>query len=177
MTDDEGFREFVRARLPALSRIAYLLTGDHHAAEDLVQSALVKLAVKWSRVSIATQPDAYLRRIIYHEHIAAWRRRTRRGKHLEPQLTAFPDRPTRNDVAEDVTLRVLLEQALAKLTPRQRAVLVLRYFEDLPEATVAEVLNCSVGTVKSQTHHALNRLRVLAPDLTASFTETLEAIS
>jgi RNA polymerase sigma-70 factor (sigma-E family) len=178
MADDDGFREFVRGRLPSLSRVAYLLTGDHHAAEDLVQDTLVKVAGRWSRVNAMERPDAYLRKVMYHQHISAWRRRSRQVGQSTLRPGSLPDKAAAaGDMAEDVTVRVLLEHALAKLTRRQRAVLVLRFFEDLPEATAAEVLGCSVGTVKSQTHHALARLRVLAPDLADCFTEALEAIS
>jgi RNA polymerase sigma-70 factor (sigma-E family) len=161
--DDEGFRDFVRARLAGLSRVAYLLTGDHHAAEDLVQAALVKVAARWARVSAADNPDSYVRKVMYHEHVSAWRRRRRHV--LEQPIAQPPERPGPRDEAEDAIRRLLLQRALAKLTPRQRAVIVLRFFEDLSEADAAAALGVSTGTVKSQTHHALGRLRALAPEL------------
>ncbi len=162
--DDDGFRDFVTARLPALSRVAFLLTGDHHAAEDLLQIALLKIAAKWSLVAATGNPDAYVRRILYHEHVSAWRRGRRKA---EFSVAEIPEGRGGRDEANDAVRRILLERALAKLTRRQRAVLVLRYFEDLSEADAAHALGCSVGTVKSQTHHALGRLRTLAPELAA----------
>jgi len=161
LDDDDGFREFVRARIGPLSRVAYLLTGDHHAAEDLLQSALMKLAGRWGRLAADGHPEAYLRKVLYHEHISAWRRRSRR-----PEVwLSLPERGTGVDEADEVVRRLVLRQALDKLTRKQRSVLVLRYFEDLSEADTADALDCSVGTVKSQTNYALGRLRVVAPEL------------
>ncbi len=148
------------ARLPALSRIAYLLTGNHHDAQDLVQSVLVRLARHWRRVADAEAPESYLRRVIYHEHVSSWRRRRR----VDDRSAPVDEEPS-PDFAEGAVRRLVLQQALARLTPRQRAVLVLRFFEDMSEAETAGVLGCSLGTVKSQTHHALGRLRILAPEL------------
>ena len=161
--DDDGFTEFATARLGALSRIAYLLTGDHHAAEDLLQNALVNVASRWSRVATAQDPMAYVRKVLYHELVSSWRR----SRHLRSELTTDqpPEERGPRDEAADTVRRLVIEQALAKLPPRQRAVIVLRYFEDLSEADAAAVLGCSVGTVKSQAHHALARLREMAPEL------------
>lgn len=161
MEDEEGFREFVRARLPRLSRTAYLLAGAHAQAEDLLQATLIKAALHWSRISQVGDPEAYVRKVLYHEHARSWRRR----RFIEQPTETVPERPTGRDEAEHVAVRVALEEALAKLTRRQRAVIVLRYFEDLSEVATAQALGCSVGTVKSQTSHALGRLRVLAPEL------------
>jgi RNA polymerase sigma-70 factor (sigma-E family) len=161
VVDEEGFREFVRARLPRLSRAAYLLAGGHAQAEDLLQGALIKAALHWSKVAAAGDPEAYIRKILYHEHVRTWRRR----RFLEHSTADVPDRAAAGDETDRAVLRMVLEQALAKLTPRQRAVIVLRYFEDLSEAVTAQVMGTSVGTVKSQTSHALARLRVLAPEL------------
>ena len=161
MVDEEGFREFVRARLPRLSRAAYLLAGGHAQAEDLLQATLIKAAMHWARVSTAEDPEAYIRKILYHEHVRTWRRR----RFLEHSTAVVPERATAGDETDRAVLRLVLEQALAKLTPRQRAVVVLRYFEDLSEAATAQVMGTSVGTVKSQTSHALSRLRTLAPEL------------
>lgn len=150
-------------RLGALSRVAYLLTGDHDAAEDLLQNALVVVASQWHRVAAATEPMAYVRRMLYHELVSTWRRnRYLRAEYSTDQL---PDNGGDRDEASDTVRRVVLEQALGKLTSRQRAVIVLRFYEDLSEVDTAEALGCSVGTVKSQTHHALSRLRALAPEL------------
>lgn len=158
----EGFREFVAARERALLRTAYLLTGDAHHAEDLVQIALAKVAARWRRLVRDGNPEAYARRIVYHEHVSWWRRRRRRGEypHAEP-----PEGEAAPDIAERAVRRLALERALARLTPKQRAVIVLRFYEDRSESETADLMSCSVGTVKSQTHHALRRLRELAPEL------------
>jgi RNA polymerase sigma-70 factor (sigma-E family) len=171
---DDDFRQFVVARLPRLSRVAYLLTGDHHAAEDLLQSALIKVGTRWQRVAAADDPDAYVRRVLYHERVSTWRRRVNRSEApvAEPPEVAAP-----GDVADDTVRRVVLERALAKLTPRQRAVIVLRYVEDLSEVDTAEVMGCSVGTVKSQTSHAVRRLRALAPELADLIQEPTEVVT
>jgi len=163
-----GFREFVSARSPALSRTAYLLTGDHQLAEDLLQSALLKTLTRWPRLHGDGNPEGYVRRVLYTEHVSWWRRRRR----VTEQVTGWLPEQGGTDPAEHAALRLTLEQALARLTPRQRAVLVLRFYDDLTEAATAQVLHCSVGTVKSQTHHALGRLRALAPDLADTFART-----
>ncbi len=153
----EGFEEYVAARLPALSRTAYLLTGNHHDAEDLVQRALVKVVAVWPR--IADHPEPYVKRVMFHDNVSRWRRRSRRPEQL---TDAVPER-TAEDA--DVTTRIALEQALARLTPKQRTVLVLRYYEDLTEVETAAAMGVALGTVKSQTRHALKRVRELAPGL------------
>jgi RNA polymerase sigma-70 factor (sigma-E family) len=152
----DGFHEFVVERGGALSRTAFLLTGEHHAAEDLVQSALAKAATRWRQIREYGQPEAYIRRTMINEQISWWRRRPARPVAEVPER-AGPDEPGR------VVERVALGQALATLTPRQRAVVVLRFYEDLSEADTAALMGCSVGTVKSQTHLALGRLRRALP--------------
>ncbi len=152
----DGFHEFVVARGGALSRTAFLLTGEHHAAEDLVQSALAKAAARWRQIMEYGQPEAYVRRTMINEHISWWRRRPARP------MAEVPERPG-SDEPHQVVDRVVLGRALNTLTPRQRAVVVLRYYEDLTEAETATALGCSVGTVKSQTHIALNNLRAALP--------------
>jgi RNA polymerase sigma-70 factor (sigma-E family) len=156
-----SFSEFVRTRSAALTCSAFLLTGDRHLSEDLVQTALGKAMPRWAK--IADNPEPYVRRILYHEHVSVWRRR-RVAEDLMPQV---PDRGHSQSGfdADTIGVRMVVHRALARLTPRQRAVLVLRYFEDLPESRTAALLNCSVGTVKSQTRHALRRLRELCPEL------------
>ena len=161
MNDEASFREYVAARVGWLSRIAYLLTGDHHAAEDLVQVTLIKAARHWRRVVQAGSPDAYLRKVLYHEHVSSWRRH--RGR--EEASTTPPERAAGGDESEEAVRRLVLRQALQRLAPGHRAVIVLRFFEDRSEAETADALGCSVGTVKSQTHHALARLRAVAPEL------------
>jgi RNA polymerase sigma-70 factor (sigma-E family) len=154
----EGFREFVLARGPALSRMAYLLCGDHGAAEDLVQSALARAATRWRSVVAGGNPEGYVRRVMLNEHVSWWRRFGRR-EHLMPQLPEGPGVPGPDSSLD----RLELAAATARLAPRQRAVIVLRFYEDLSEAETAAMLGCSIGTVKSQTHDALARLRQLLP--------------
>nr|WP_166356336.1 SigE family RNA polymerase sigma factor [Phytoactinopolyspora limicola] len=155
---ERQFREFVEARSTSLRRAAYALTGDRHVAEDLVQNALTKLVRRWNKID---DPERYVRRVIYHDQISRWRRRTRIR---EDPVAAAPDGASR-DTTADVNLRIDLNQALMRLGPRQRAVLVLRFYLDLPEREIADALKCSVGTVRSQTSRALARLRVVAPEL------------
>ncbi len=155
-----SFEAYVHARNAALSRIAYLLTGDHHLAEDLVQQTLLRVVGHWRRVASAGDPDAYVRRVLYHEHISWWRRR----RHRTETPGDVPHRAT-SDPSDEVVVTIAVRTALARLAPRQRAVLVLRYFEDLSESQTAEILGVSVGTVKSQARDGLARLRVLAPEL------------
>lgn len=155
MTPEESFEQYVVARRGALTRTAYLLCGDHHDAEDLVQRALVKAVAKWSR--IMDHPEPYVRRIMYRENVSRWRRRPA-GEQL---LAELPEAA----LEDDHDTRLAVREALCRLTARQRTVLVLRYYEDLTERQTAEVMGVGVGTVKSQTRHALMRLRQLAPDL------------
>ena len=153
---EAAFHEFVVARTAALSRTAYLLTGDHHLAEDLVQTALFKAAKAWGR--IAGDPEPYVRRILYTENVSWWRRR----RHVRETAIGGYDVPA---PAVDADLRIVLEEALAQLSVKQRTVLVLRYFEDLTEAQTAAVLGIGLGTVKSVSRQALARLRAVAPHL------------
>jgi RNA polymerase sigma-70 factor (sigma-E family) len=154
---DLEFVEYVRARQHALLRAAYLVCGDVHLAEDLLQGALVKLARQWERVRDEA-PDAYVRRILYRDAVSSWRKR----RHEVVGLHASPERFDRWD-ADEVERRLDVLRALDALTPRQRATVVLRFFEDRSERDTAEILGCSVGTVKSQTHDALVRLRAAMP--------------
>jgi RNA polymerase sigma factor (sigma-70 family) len=123
MAGEAEFNEFVLARSAALKRTAYLLTQDHQLAEDLVQTALFKAALRWQRIT--GDPEHYVRRILYTESVSWWRRRSRRVAESAPRY----DEPA--GVALDVDMQLSLERALRRLTPRQRAVLVLRYYEDL----------------------------------------------
>jgi len=152
----DDFEAFVAARYGALLRTAYLLTGDHHDAEDLLQQALVKAVGAWGRIT--GDPEPYVRTILVRQNISRWRRRRWR------ELTT--DAPPETAVADDGTEdRIALHRALGVLAPRQRAVIVLRYYDDLTEVQTAEALGISVGTVKSQTRDALRRLRDVVPDL------------
>ncbi|MFY1705210.1 SigE family RNA polymerase sigma factor [Micromonospora sp. WMMA1923] len=156
------FDDFVRSRTPALLRSAYLLTGDQHLAEDLVQSALARTHRAWHRVGRSGNFEAYTRKTMYHLQVSWWRRR----RLAESMPGDLPEpRGAAPDHAQQTNLRLTLHDALSKLTARQRAVLVLRFFEDRSEAEAADVLGVTIGTVKSQTAKALAKLRVVAPDL------------
>ena len=155
------FGEFVAARTPALIRLAYLLTGDQHAAEDLLQTALMKTAGRWRHLR-HEDPEAYVRTVMYRDQVSRWRRRRRR---TEVPVHSPPERPYA-DPSGHADIRLTMRRALLCLPPDQRAVLVLRYYEDLPETAVAELLGCSVGTVRSRTHRAVTRLRALLPERT-----------
>jgi RNA polymerase sigma-70 factor (sigma-E family) len=144
-----GFDDFVAARSATLLRMAYLLTQDSQLAEDLVQTALAKAWFAWGRV--VGDPGPYVRRIMVNAYVSGWRRRWN-GEQPTDQLPelGYSDPPDTTD----------LRAALRRLAKGQRAVIVLRYFEDLTEAETAQVLGCSVGAVKSQTSRALAKLRV-----------------
>lgn len=159
MSHQQDFDDFVVARTSALSRTAYLLTGDAHLAEDLVQTALLKAAGHWTRIH--GDPEPYVRRILYTQNISWWRRR----RHVAEQPLGAHDLPA---PAADPDLRLSLAQALGTLTTRQRTVLVLRFYEDLTETQVAEQLGISRGSVKSTARQGLARLRTVAPDLAPS---------
>jgi RNA polymerase sigma-70 factor (sigma-E family) len=136
-----SFEEFVAARSVSLGRVAYLLTGHRHDAEDLLQTALIKVAMRWSRVD---EPEAYVRRVLYTQAVSRWRGRGRRPEVLTDQPLVEGGREP------DWETRVVLDQALRRLTPKQRAVLVLRFYEDMSESQTAAVLECSVGTPKGR---------------------------
>ncbi|MFD4985576.1 SigE family RNA polymerase sigma factor [Streptomyces sp. NPDC058374] len=148
------FETFAAARWPRLLRTAYLLTGDHHEAEDLVQVTLAKLYPSWSRVRGLDEPDAYVRRALVNNNLSRFRKR-RVVQLLTPRL---PERAQEGGAARTEERSLLLE-ALGTLPPRQRAVVVLRYWEDLSEQQAAEVLGCSPGNVKSQASRGLRKLR------------------
>ncbi|WP_329091770.1 MULTISPECIES: SigE family RNA polymerase sigma factor [unclassified Streptosporangium] len=158
------FAEFVVSRSDSLIRLAYVLTNDQHAAEDLLQTALMKTTGHWRR--IRGNPEAYVRRVMYHEQVGRWRS-PRWGR--ERVVRTPPDQAVGDRVGE-IENRLTLQQALRALPVRKRAVLVLRYYEDLSESEVAKIMGCSVGTVRSQTHQAIVRLRELVGE-----TVTLEA--
>lgn len=155
---EQEFTAFVHARSWALLRTARLLTADQHHAEDLVQAALTKLAGRWKRVD---DPEAYVRKVMYHDQVSWWRRR---GRIREDSAATAPDR-IQADGAPGVDRRLDVLAALQRLGPRQRAVLVLRYYEDRTDPEIAELLGCSPGTVRSQAYRALARLRDMVPGL------------
>ncbi|MGC4110026.1 MAG: SigE family RNA polymerase sigma factor [Nocardioides sp.] len=147
--DSAAFDDFVAARSGALLRTAYLLTHDHALAEDLLQTALAKAWFAWRRVQ--GEPEPYVRRILVNTYASWWRRKW----NGEQPTESLPEAPV-----EDSTEPTDLWAAMARLPRRMRAVVVLRYFEDLTEAQTADLLGCSVGTVKSQTSKALAKLRI-----------------
>ncbi|CAN5244955.1 SigE family RNA polymerase sigma factor [soil metagenome] len=148
-----GFDDFVAARSTALLRTAYLLTHDHGLAEDLLQTSLTKAWFAWSRIS--DSPEAYVRKVLFNTYATWWRRKWN-GEQATEEL---PERGV-DDAADDTGTGIDLWSAMERLPRRQRAVVVLRYFEDLTEPQTAELLGCSVGTVKSQCSKALAKLRI-----------------
>jgi RNA polymerase sigma-70 factor (sigma-E family) len=152
------FGEFAALRTPALLRVAYLLTGNQHAAEDLVQSALVKTLARWRSLR-HEDPEGYVRAVMYREQISRWRRRRRYQETLVDSSADLVG----SDPHAQTDLRLSMREALLRLSPAHRTILVLRYYEDLTETQVATVLGCSVGSVRSRTHRAVSRLRQLLP--------------
>jgi RNA polymerase sigma-70 factor (sigma-E family) len=154
--DHEAFCAWVALRSAALHRTAYLLTGSRADAEDLVQTALAKTYLAWGRIRDREAVDGYARRVLVNTQTSLWRRR-RVPEHVTDDLPE--PRSGARDAMADLDLHDALWHALARLPRRQRAAVVLRYYEDLSEADTAAVLGCSVGTVKSATSRALARLR------------------
>ena len=151
----EDLEAFVAARGPALRRFAYLVTGDRQRAEDLVQSALARVVGDWARVAAMEHTEAYVRRVLLREHLS-WRRR-RASRELAAD--DLPDRPAGADFTTDADERDACWRLLAALPPRQRAVLVLRFYEDLDDAAVARVLRTTESTVRSNAARGLAALR------------------
>ena len=162
------FDAFVRERSTVLLRTAYLLVGDRGHAEDLVQTALLRTARRWRHAS--HDPAAYARRVLVNLAKDRWRNRCRRPREVD-----IPDELRGGDFGDDVLLRSVLVDAVLQLPVRQRAVLVLRYFQDLSVDGTADALGCSPGTVKSQTHHALAKLRQLLGEQGTDLKETEDA--
>jgi len=154
----EGFGAFVTERSPALVRSAWLLTGNEATAQDLVQTALASTWVRWDRVVRQEAPEGYVRRVMVTTYLS-WRRRRWHG---ELPTGAVPERAAARDPYGEAELRATVRAALDELPRRQRAVVVLRYFDDLTEVQTAQMLGCSVGTVKSQSAKALAKLRASA---------------
>jgi RNA polymerase sigma-70 factor (sigma-E family) len=162
-TDDErkevasgtSFEAFVEERAAGLVRSTALMTGDRFAAEDLVQSALLKAWRVWWRVASSERPEAYVKKMVVNEFL--------KSKQKRANSEVITDSLAVEAAAQtfDVVDRAWIGDALQRLTPRQRACVVLRYFDDLSERDTAELMKCSVGTVKSQTSRALSALRVL----------------
>ncbi|MEV0721950.1 SigE family RNA polymerase sigma factor [Micromonospora purpureochromogenes] len=151
------YEEFADSRLTALLRYAVMLTGDPHQAQDLVQDTMVRVQLNWRRVARADSPERYVRRMLTNQYVD-WRRGSWMRRVL---LRGEPDEsaPPAADHAQDAVDRDQVWSLLARLPRRQRASLVLRYYEDLPDAEIAEILGCAVGTVRSSISRALATLR------------------
>ncbi|MFC5179467.1 SigE family RNA polymerase sigma factor [Nocardioides taihuensis] len=155
---DAEFEAFVRGTWPTLRQAAFALTRDRTQAEDLLQDVLTRTYARWRTVGRG-DPVAYVRRALVNAYVDTWRRSRRiREEPTDPP----PDRPAHDGTDDRLAARADVEDLLANLTPRERAIVVLRHYFDLPEAEVAATLGCSVGTVKSTCSRALQRLRVLA---------------
>ena len=156
MTSREDITSFVHGHQTRLVRFGYLLTGEQAAAEDLVQSALLETIRRWDSITQRDSAEAYVRRAMVNKQRSVWRRRSS-TEHLRAEMpdTATPDRTGQIDDLD------VLQRALLQLPARQRAAVVLRFYEDLSEAQTAVVLDCSVGNVKSQTSRGIARLRTL----------------
>ena len=152
--DREAFDAFVRARLPELLRFGRALTGSPEAAADLVQDALERTVLAWPRLQSREEPEGYVRRIMVNRNISIWRKFGR--EHVTAEVV--------DSAAEDTHFDADLWRALRQLPPKQRAVIALRYYEDMSEADIARTLGCSVGTVKSQASKGLAKMRLLMPD-------------
>ncbi|MFC7308492.1 SigE family RNA polymerase sigma factor [Streptomyces monticola] len=165
---DDEFQGFVNSRWPRLMRTAFLLTGDRHAAEDLVQSSLERAYVSWRKVSAAGDPDAYVRRIMVNTHARRHRRKLKEILSVR-DASPVPEVAERGDRMAQAEDRSVLMRALAQLPARQREAVVLRYWEDLTETQTAETMGCSVGSVKSNAAKGIAKLRAI-PGLAATVT-------
>jgi RNA polymerase sigma-70 factor (ECF subfamily) len=152
---DEAFTAFVAARSRSLLRTAYLLTGDHALAEDLLQTALTKTYLAWGRIHDLEAVEAYVRQTMITTLTSWWRRRWRG----ETPTATLPESTYDGAATAESDERASVFPHLRALPARQRAVVVLRYYEDLPESEIARLLGCTPGTVKSQAHRALATLR------------------
>lgn len=149
------FEEYAFARGPALIRLARLLTGDEHLAQDLVQDVLARAYARWRRISRTDRPDTYVRRMLVNAHHSWWRRRSSR----EIVVAELRDRPHAGDRTAEIAERDALWRLVRELPPRQRTVIVLRYYEDLDDNRIAEILGCTTGTVRTHAKRALTVLR------------------
>jgi RNA polymerase sigma-70 factor (sigma-E family) len=163
--DHEAFDRFARAELPRLLRYAVMLTGEREQAQDLVQDVLVKVYDQWPRVGGADRPDRYVTRMVTHEFLS-WKRRWHvRHIFASDNLVALSDRSGVIDEADARATHDDLWHRIGELAPRQRAVLVLRFYEGLPDAEIADLLGCTTSTVRGYAHRALSALRLgLAPE-------------
>ena len=170
--DEDRFAEFVRAQSASLFRAAYLMTGDYQRAEDLLQSTLVRVYQRWTRVVAMENPGGYAHRVLVSQVGSWWRKRSSRETVL-----VLRDQPVPGDRIDDLAEHQRVWQAVLSLPPRQRAVTVLRYYEDLSEAEIATTLGMAPGTVKSHAHAAARRLAVLLEEPVVPAKSTEEAAS
>jgi RNA polymerase sigma-70 factor (sigma-E family) len=168
-SDEERFTEFVRAHSASLFRTGFLITGDYQRAEDLLQSTLVRLYQRWPRVEAMERPVGYARKVLVNQAVSWWHRRSSREA---PMLVLHE--PGWGGGVDEVTEHERVWKAVVSLPPRQRAVTVLRYYEDLSEAEIAETLGVARGTVKSHGHAATRRLAELLGEPTATPSQPTE---
>ena len=157
MTDEQAFADFARHRAAALYRYGYVLTGNHHDADDLVQDALIRVRAHWSRLARRDDPTGYVRTTMTRLHVSAWRRRRREW--LTPSVPEVAAADPALDRVEAAGPAAKLRAALTTLPLKQRAVLVLRYYERLTDEEIASTLGVSRGTVRSQAFRGLAKLR------------------
>lgn len=150
------FDEYVRLRGPALVRLARLIAGDRHRGEDLVQEVLTKAYPRWSRILAGGRPEVYLRRMLINAHLS-WRRRRSSGETADGP--AWVERADRVDISAEAAERDVVWRLIARLPPKQRATIVLRFYEDLDDSAIAQILGCSSVTVRTHTMRALAALR------------------
>ncbi|HUR13487.1 MAG TPA: SigE family RNA polymerase sigma factor [Mycobacteriales bacterium] len=155
-SDEDRFTDFVRAYSASLFRTAYLMTGDYQRAEDILQTSLVRIYQRWTRIDAMDHPSGYAHKVVVSQAASWWRRRSSRETSLQPG-----DEPAWDGRVEDIAEHERVWQAVLSLPRRQRAVTVLRYYEDLTEAQIAETLDMAPGTVKSHSHAAGRRLAEL----------------
>jgi RNA polymerase sigma-70 factor (sigma-E family) len=156
---DDRFTAFVRSNTASLLKTGYLLTRDPVEAEELVQDTLVWLYPRWPQVEAAEYPLAYVRKAAVNRFLAGKRRMSATEVHYDPTLERFSDTPHPRDETAEVDERLAIWAELGELSERQRAAIVLRFFHDLPDDAVAQVLDCRVGTVRSLISRSLNALR------------------
>lgn len=149
------FDDYVRQRGPALVRLGRLLTGDRHQGEDLAQDVLARAFTRWGRIAADGAPEAYLRRALVNAAISRWRR----GVHREVSMAEPMEAPDPADLGARAAERDAAWRLIRALPPKQRAAVVLRYYEDLDDAAIARLLGCGEGTVRSQIKRALDTLR------------------
>jgi len=156
------FDEYVRVRGPALVRLAWLIAGDRHLGEDLVQEVLTKAYPRWGRIIADGRPDLYLRRMLVNAHVS-WRRR--RSSRELPDGGERMERADRADIGAEAADRDAMWRLIRGLPPKQRVTIVLRFYEDLDDAAIAEVLGCAPATVRTHTMRALATLRLFEESL------------